>query len=335
MHMLQPLGRLTLFLALSLLVAGCDGFESGAPPDAAEDTETTLAFAQESIAVTEDAGVVTISITINNPPANRDVSAEILYADAVSETDASDFNLPEDAAVEGNNAYVAGSVTFPAGSDDGDTQTIELNIEDDEDPEEQEDGIFVLQRVEGATVGSPDRLTVAIGAITLFVADFSDEELAPMTAYSVASNENWEISSAGSWPDVPYAVANGFGANEPSNDWLISPALNFNEYEGETLTFANAKNFDDTGIERGLRVLVSTDYDGEGNPEDFTWTDISDRVENYSSGGYEFVSSGDIDLSDDAFQGDAVYIAFQYLSSGTGAGSSEAWEVDNIVVTGR
>ncbi len=325
---------LALTLVLSLALVGCDGFDSGTSPEAPEDAATTLSFGEAEIPLTEESGTVSIPVVINNP-AGREVTAELLYADGVSTTDAADFNLPADAAVSGGNAYVAGRVTFPANTEGTDTLEVELNIQDTEENEEQEDGVFVLQSIQNATVGSQDRVTVKIGAVQILFVDFSNDELAPMAAISVASNENWGTSSAGSADNVPYAVINGFGANEPSNDWLISPAINFNNYDGETLTFLNAKNFDDAGLERGLRILVSTDYDGSGNPEDFTWTDVSDQVENYSPGGYEFVSSGEVDLSGSPFQGDAVYIAFQYLSSGTGGGSTEAWEVDDITVTGQ
>jgi len=326
---------LALTLALSLAVVGCDGFDSGTPPDQATQGEaTTLSFGSAEISVTEESGTVAIPVTINNPT-GQEVSAELLYADAISTTDASDFNLPADAAVGSGNAYVAGSVTFPAGAEDGDTQNLELNIQDTEDNEEQEDGIFVLQSVQNATVGSQDRVTVKIGAIQILFVDFSDDALAPMSAVSVASNEEWGIGSFGNEPLSPYAEMNGFDADEPSDDWLIAPAINFNAYEGETLTFQNAKNFDDTGLDSGLSVLVSTDYDGSGDPQNFTWTEVSDRVETYSTGGYEFVSSGEVDLSDAQFQADAVYIAFQYESSGTGPGSTELWRVDNITVTGR
>jgi len=183
-------------------------------------------------------------------------------------------------------------------------------------------------------IESGDLTPQSITQETVLSVDFADDQLAPMTAVSVASNEDWGTSSAGGADNVPYAVINGFGGDEPANDWLISPALDFTALEDETLTFLNAKNFDDNGLERGLRVLVSTDYDGAGTPEDFTWTDVSDRVQNYSGGNYEFVSSGAVDLSDDAFQDGTVYVAFQYRSSGTGPGSTEVWEVDDIVVRG-
>jgi hypothetical protein len=160
--------------------------------------------------------------------------------------------------------------------------------------------------------------------------DFDDDTLPPMTAVSVASNEDWGTSDAGGAPNAPVAAANGFGGSEPANDWLITPAINFNDLEGETLQFLNAKGFDDSG-RRGLQVKVSTDYDGSGSPENFTWTDVSDRV-TFSSGNDTFVNSGRVDLSD--FEGQEVYIAFQYRSSGTGPGGAARWQVDDIVVSG-
>lgn len=168
---------------------------------------------------------------------------------------------------------------------------------------------------------------------TLASVDFSDDQLAPMTSVSVASDEDWGTSSEGDPPNAPYAVMSGFGANEPSNDWLISPALDFTTVENETLRFINAKGFDDTG-RRGLQVKVSTDYDGSGNPENFTWTDVSDQV-NFSEGDFNFVDSGKVNLSGSEFQDTEVYVAFQYRSSGTSGGQAADWQVDNIVVSGQ
>lgn len=333
MHMLPSVRRAALMLAAAALVVGCDGFESGVPPnEVAEDAEATLSFAQEEQSITEEESPVSIEVMLNDP-AGTEVSGEVLYANGVSNTDASDFNLPESAAVGDGNAYVAGSVSFSSSAEDGATQSVELDIQDEEENEDQEDGIFVLQNVQGATVGSRDRMTVSIGAIELLFEDFADGELSPMTAYSVASNEDWEVSSAGSPPNAPYAVANGFGADEASNEWLITPALNFNEFEDETLTFLNAKDFSDSGYERAFWVKVSTDYDGEGNPENFTWVDVSDRVENYSEGGFNFVASGEVDLSDQEFQDESVYVAFQYRS--TSPDDAAAWEVDDVRIVGR
>jgi len=167
---------------------------------------------------------------------------------------------------------------------------------------------------------------------------FSDNTLSPMSTFSVASDNDWQASDP-PVDNAPVAEASGFGGNEPANDWLISPAVNFNDREGETLRFLNAKGFDDSE-RRGLQVKVSTDYDGSGNPENFTWTDISDRVtfaqnsdKPDGSNFTPFIDSGQIDLSDSEFQASEVYVAFQYQSSGTGPGETATWQVDNIVIS--
>ncbi len=174
----------------------------------------------------------------------------------------------------------------------------------------------------------------------LLAVDFQDGELSPFTAVSVASAQDWAVGSRDDVPTSPYAEANGFNNTDPdavpSNDWLISPALNLADAESETLTFLSEEGFGDDSLgAESIRLLVSTDYDGSGNPEDFTWTDISARAtfddvaDNFEDA---FQPSGEIDLSDEAFQAEEVYIAFQYRSSGTGPGEAAAWRIDDVVV---
>lgn len=320
-------------LAVGVFAVGCDGFDSGVPPnEVTEEEGATVEFATGEISITEEGSPVSIDVTLTNPPGNE-VTAEVLYANGISETDPSDFNLPEGAALEGGNGYVAGSVTFPADAEDGATRSIELDIQDEEENEPRESGVFALQNVQGnASVGDRDRLTVSIGAIEIFAEDFEDEELAPMTVVNVTSGNGWET---GSFEGNNYAVANAFNGSEASNSWLLTPALNFNDFEDETLTFRNAKNFDDGETEQPLQVKVSTEYDGSGNPEDVAWTDVTDRVENLSEGDFNYVSSGEVDLSDDEFQADEVYVAFRYQSSGTGPGTSEEQQIDDVRIVGR
>jgi hypothetical protein len=330
MHTPSSLRLPALLLAVALLAAGCDSFDSGtSPTEATGGNPTTISFETDNISITEESGEVTLPVTIENPP-NDTVAAEVLYADGPSGTSPADFGLEGSRNV--GNGYVAGTVVFPDTATTGNTQTLTLNIADDEPNEDQEDGVFVFQNVTNASVGDIDQLTVAIGAIEIFFKDFSSEDLSRLSVVNVTDGNGWGVSS---FDGNFYAVANAFGGAEASDSWLLTAPINFNEFEGETLTFRNAKNFDDGGLERGLQVKVSTDYDGSGNPQDFTWIDVSDQVQSYSQGGYEFVSSGEIDLSGDQFQGDSVYIAFRYISSGTGGGSSEEWQVDDIRVVGR
>jgi hypothetical protein len=334
MHTLRPIRSILALLVVLVMATGCDGLDSGTDPNAPEDTETTVSFSTEQISLTEESSPVEIVVTLNNP-AGREVSGEILFAAGVGDAEAADFNIPEDNRI-GENAFLAAEFSFPASAEDGATQTITFDITDDVENEDQEDGVFVFQNLQNASTGQNGSITIAVGAVQLINYDFADEEIDPLTVETLSGN-GWGVSSASQEPLSPFAQANAFGGNAPSNSWLITEPLNFNEFDGEVLTFSNAKNFDDGGVERGLKVLVSTNYNGTGDPtsDQFTWVDVSDQVTNYSEGGYNMVSSGEVDLSDSQFQGDAVYVAFQYISSGTGGGSSELWRVDNIVVTGQ
>lgn len=334
MHTLRPIRSALALLVILVMATGCDGFDSGTDPNAPEDTETTVSFETDQISLTEESSPVEIVVTLNNP-AGREVTGELLFAAGVSEAEAEDFNLPEENRV-GENAFIAGTFSFPASAEDGATQTISLDITDSVENEDQEDGVFVFQNLQNASSGQTSSITIAIGAVQLINYDFADEEIDPLTVRTLSGN-GWEVTSDSREPLSPFAQANAFGGNAASDTWLITESLNFNEFDGEVLTFVNAKNFDDGGVERGLKVLVSTNYDGSGDPtaSQFTWVDVSDQVANFSGGGYDAVSSGEIDLSGSQFQGDEVYIAFQYISSGTGGGSSELWRVDNIVVTGQ
>ncbi|MCS3648876.1 hypothetical protein GGQ08_000170 [Salinibacter ruber] len=329
MSMLSSLRLPALFLAVALLVAGCDGFDSGTlPTQSTGGEEATISFATDNISITEESGTVTIEVTVTNPP-NDTVSAELLYADGTSSTSPSDFGLGSSRNV--GSGYVAGRVVFPDTATTGNTQTLTLDIADEEDNEPKEDGVFVFQNVTNASVEGTDRLTISIGAIEIFFKDFEGGSLSPMTVFNVTSGNGW---GTGTFENNSYAVANAFGGSEASNSWLISPAINFNNFEGETLTFRNKKRFDDGGEEQPLEVKVSTDYDGEGNPENFNWTDVTDRVENLAQS-ESFVQSGEIDLSDAQFQASEVYVAFKYTSSGTGPGTSEEQQVDDVRVVGR
>lgn len=155
----------------------------------------------------------------------------------------------------------------------------------------------------------------------LFEELFDDSTLGQFTPYSVIGDgENWQ---ARDFADKFFAQMNGFnGGIQENEDWLISPALDMDLYDDEVLTFENASNFDGPD----LAILVSTDYDGTSDPNDATWTDLSAEV-SWSTGGYEYVLSGDLDLS--SFEGTG-YFAFKYTSSPSIGG--KLWQVDSVVV---
>jgi len=138
-------------------------------------------------------------------------------------------------------------------------------------------------------------------------------------------------SGTGTW-DCPsgYMTMNGYG-DGTSEDWLISPALNLDNFTNETFEFyARARYNGGTEIE----VLYSTTYSGSGSPTGFTAigpSNYSLPVAGTGSAYSSWLSSGNIDIS--GISGTSVYFAFKYTADGSGSGS-EDWEVDDITISG-
>lgn len=159
-----------------------------------------------------------------------------------------------------------------------------------------------------------------------FITTISEEnfDISPTgwTIYSVASNKNWY------W-DATYKcmAVNGFGGDTPSEDWLISPAVNLTSVTEPVLSFRTWTKFTDSGIPVPLEAYVSSDY--TGNPQTATWTQLNPALSPTNS--QTWTASGDLSLA--SFTS-TVYIGFKYKSSGTGSGSSSSWEVDAFKITG-
>ena len=160
--------------------------------------------------------------------------------------------------------------------------------------------------------------------------DFSDANLTSggWTSQVVISNptgNNWDVSNQGAGGNY-YAVANGWNGSSADETelWLISPAIDLSEANAPQLTFRNSTNFNGPG----LKLMISTDYDGTSDPStQGNWTDYSTFV-NWSPGSWEWTSSGIIPLTSFNNQ-PSVYIAFKYTSGTAGAAT---WQVDDILV---
>lgn len=138
------------------------------------------------------------------------------------------------------------------------------------------------------------------------------------TFETLEGNKPWVIAS---YNNNQYANANGYGDDVDNEQWCISPVFNLNALAGQnpTLTFMNAMKFDGPDVE----LLFSNDYDGQ-DPTAATWQPLTF---NQSSGNYEWVSSGEISLSQ--FSGLICNIAFKYTSTPEAAAS---WEIDDIML---
>lgn len=142
--------------------------------------------------------------------------------------------------------------------------------------------------------------------------------------YSVASNKDWYWSSS-----YTCMAASGYGGDVASDDWLISPAIDLTAATSPVLTFRSWTKYTDSGNPNPMKVKISTNYAGSGDPSLATWTDLSAIWSPANSEAW--TGSGDIDLT--SYIGSTVYIAFQYVSSGTGSGTTSNWEVDEVKVT--
>lgn len=159
-----------------------------------------------------------------------------------------------------------------------------------------------------------------------FLEDFNDETLGIFNQYSVTgSGQYWHNDD---FNDTYYAkMSNYDGDNNLENeDWLITPAINFDNYNNEKLSFISSmKDFNDNST--FIYLKYSTNYIGSGNPNNANWIDLSSQA-NWSSGNYEWIASGDIDLS--SISGTSVYIAFVYESQD---GSGKTWQIDDVSIT--
>ncbi|MDO9511817.1 MAG: choice-of-anchor J domain-containing protein [Bacteroidales bacterium] len=154
--------------------------------------------------------------------------------------------------------------------------------------------------------------------------NFNNKTFGTWTTFSVIGDQLWTIDTLYGVGSSACARMSGYSTAAAQNeDWLISPALNFNNYHNEKLMFQTAKNY--TGDP--LQVMISEDYSGTGNPNAASW----DMLQvNLSAGGWVWTPSGTIDIND--YNGSNVRVAFKYTSNSTAAAT---WEVDNIEVYGE
>ena len=171
------------------------------------------------------------------------------------------------------------------------------------------------------TDGTYPTATVTTEEVYALLNETFDADLGVFTAYDVYGDQTWTQKT---YNGNGYANMNGYanGVNNQNEDWLISPAIQCG-FQDIMLSFSTAMKFDGNR----LGVLVSTDYDGESEPSEYTWTEITYAFD-FSTGDYEWVESGEYNLYP-IVAGDAFYVAFVYTSSSEAANS---WEVDNVAI---
>jgi len=178
--------------------------------------------------------------------------------------------------------------------------------------------------------------------------------------YSNVSIAGWQniaetstrLYSARQFSGSKYAYQSAFGAGGAVKTWLVTKAITLTT-DTNTLTFDTKQDFYLSAVPGGfpvpssLKIMVSTNYTGTGNPwaGTATWTDVSianptmqlspgSTTSNFPS---NYTPSGDVKLPSSG----TFYIAFVYegvddpSSTTQTTDKTSAWEIDNIKVLGH
>ena len=141
-------------------------------------------------------------------------------------------------------------------------------------------------------------------------------------SYSVTGAQKWACSTFGR-NNTNGVDINGYSGGAVENeDWLISPPLLISSLNLPILSFWSRGEFSGPG----LKVLVSSNYDGSSDPDSATWTDMN---ANFPALTNTWTLTDGIDLS--AYKSfSKVYIAFKYTSSDE-LGAAR-WTLDDVSV---
>ncbi|NPA35536.1 MAG: DUF5017 domain-containing protein [Chlorobi bacterium] len=156
---------------------------------------------------------------------------------------------------------------------------------------------------------------------------YGDFDIPGWLAVAETGSKNWY----GDGYDGTTAEISAYNSGDDSNiAWMVTPAIELSGYDNYIMDFLTGYKYWKGDI---LDVLISTDYNGNGEPWTATWTKLEARIATEGDPTYDqtggYISSGEIDLS--AYNGSSVYIAFRYNGSGND-GLTTKYRVDNFRV---
>lgn len=143
---------------------------------------------------------------------------------------------------------------------------------------------------------------------------------AGLTRFNTAGDSVWNCTSSG-YNGTNGVRINGFN-NGVNEDWLIIPRLNLTGMSVPLLNFKCRTNF--TGPQ--LKLMVSTNYSGTGNPNAATWTELNGNFPNVNSDTWDTANYADLSN----WKTNATSIAWKYFSDPQNGASR--WTVDDIQV---
>ncbi|MHC2991258.1 hypothetical protein OB13_06555 [Pontibacter sp. HJ8] len=146
-------------------------------------------------------------------------------------------------------------------------------------------------------------------------------------AYSVTGDQVWACTTFGreteESPRNNAVQINGYsGAARENEDWMISPTLNLTDFNIAALSFWTRTAFKGPG----MKLMVSTNYDGVSAPTTATWTELNGDFPAMAS---DVWKQSIVDLT--AYKGAAVHVAFVYTSEAVLDGAAR-WTLDDFSV---
>ncbi len=139
------------------------------------------------------------------------------------------------------------------------------------------------------------------------------------TQISKIGTAEWHTAT---YDDGCVSMGTGSSITGADEDWLISDTLDFTTLTGADLEFEYAVNGITTWND--LKLLISTDYTGSGDPVLATWTEVA--YPQFGGNDFTFNNSGKFDIS--SFAGKPnVHIAFKYTRAASG---KLTWEISNV-----
>jgi len=168
-------------------------------------------------------------------------------------------------------------------------------------------------------------ITTAAPLIYLVDENFDNCPTMEFVAVNEASDKDWGCIDQYGENNSPAIQINGYEEDVPSKDWLITAQkINFDNYINEKLSVFLADAYGTTNLE----LLYSADYDGNGFPQNFTWTTVPNVNIPDPNGTSTTVETLITDADISAITG-SVYIAFKYYSDG----SPTRWTVDSFKIS--
>ena len=155
--------------------------------------------------------------------------------------------------------------------------------------------------------------------------------IADWTNYAQTGNVYYTCAT---YSNNKFAKISAYGSNKDVvKSWLITPGINLSSVVNPKLTFKTIDGYDNGAT---LKVFVSTDYPGSGDPTTANWAQVNAVINSGHTSGYAsiWLASGIINLS--LFIGN-VHVAFVYEGtdpSGTTGDKTTTFEIDDVVISG-